>query len=441
MAGEWDTRPLLDVADVVLDVADVVFGYPFASKLFADHPPGLPVIRIRDLPNPGNCVYTREDSYPSSVLVEHGDLLVGMDGEFRPYRWTGSTALLNQRVCKIVPRSADSLDREFIRCAIQQPLLALEQAKTGTTVIHLNKADLEQLEIPWPPKHTRHAIAHILGTLGDKIELNRRMNETLEGMARAIFKSWFVDFDPVHAKIEGCWKVGQSLRGLPAHLYGLFPDRLVDSELGEIPEGWRMGTVEEICSRIENGGTPKRMESTYWGGQIPWFKTGELADAPLIDSAEHITDAGLANSAAKLWPRGTVLIALYASPTVGRLGILEVPATANQACSALVANRDYGNLFLFYSLLQTRERLQQIAVGAAQQNISQQVVRNHCLVIPPPPVASAFQRIVEDTYQRHVANLREFRTLAALRDTLLPKLISGELRVKDAKRIIDGAVS
>ncbi|HRT97416.1 MAG TPA: restriction endonuclease subunit S, partial [Planctomycetota bacterium] len=111
---------------------------------------------------------------------------------------------------------------------------------------------LNHLTVPVPPLSEQRAIAHILGTLDDKIELNRRMSETLEAIARALFKSWFVDFDPVRAKMEGRWRRGQSLPGLPAHLYDLFPDRLVDSELGEIPEGWEVRSLDEIA-RFLNG--------------------------------------------------------------------------------------------------------------------------------------------------------------------------------------------
>jgi type I restriction enzyme S subunit len=359
-----------------------------------------------------------------------------MDAEFRPHRWSGSKAVLNQRVCKIVPKSGHWLDREFLRFALRSPLKEIESAKTGTTVIHLNKTDMERMKVLWPPRDYRHAIAHILGTLDDKIELNRRMSETLEAMARALFKAWFVDFEPVRAKMEGRWQRGQSLPGLPAHLYDLFPDRLVDSELGEIPEGWEVARVDDLCARVENGGTPSRMEPIYWGGSIPWFKTGELTDGPLLASEETITEEGLSSSSCKLWPIGTILIALYASPTVGRLGILEVPAAANQACSALLARPEYGNLFLFYILLATRERLQQIAVGAAQQNISQQAVRDHKVIVPPAAIARAFHDSAEALYRRRVGLISESRTLAALRDALLPKLIRGEIRVKDAERFL-----
>ena len=110
---------------------------------------------------------------------------------------------------------------------------------------------MNQLEIPLPPLPEQRAIAHVLGTLDDKIELNRRMNETLEEMARALFRSWFVDFDPVRAKMEGRWRSGESLPGLPADLYDLFPDRLVPSELGDIPEGWEVKPLGEVVSTVK----------------------------------------------------------------------------------------------------------------------------------------------------------------------------------------------
>jgi len=256
------------------------------------------------------------------------------------------------------------------------------------------------------------------------------MNETLEAMAQAIFKSWFVDFDPVRARAEG------RDPGLPKHIADLFPAEFQDSELGEIPKEWKVGSVNDVCERIENGGTPSRMESSYWNGSVQWFKTGELTDGPLTNSEEQISEEGLKNSACKLWPAGTILIALYASPTVGRLGILEIPAASNQACSALIVKPHYGNLFVFYSLLHSRDRLQQIAVGAAQQNISQQVVRDHQIAIPTAQAARYFQDSVSPLYRMMVQNTQESRTLAALRDALLPKLISGGIRVKDAEKML-----
>ena len=294
----------------------------------------------------------------------------------------------------------------------------------GVTRFGLRKADIERVQIPVPPMEEQRRIAGVLGCLDDKIELNRRMAETLEQMARALFRSWFVDFEPVRAKQEGRWCPGQSLPGLPAHLYEAFPGHLEPSELGPIPAGWRVARVADLCSKIENGGTPKRREAAYWGGSIDWFTTSELADGPLIESKEKITESGLSRSSCKLWEPGTVLIALYASPTVGRLGILETPAASNQACSGLIAKPEIGRLFLFHSLLATRDRLRDIAVGAAQQNISQKVVRDHPAITPPASVIKAFDGAVDCLWQRRVECARDARALAASRDTLLACLLS-----------------
>ena len=305
----------------------------------------------------------------------------------------------------------------------------------------LNKSAFGRLQIELPPIAEQRAIAHILGTLDDKIELNRRANETLEAMARALFKAWFVDFEPVRAKQESRWHIGQSLPGLPAHLYDMFPDQLVESELGEIPVGWKLGAIEDLCSSISSGGTPARKKPLYWSnGTIPWFKTGELNDGPLLDADEKINEAALAGSSCKLWPAGTILFALYASPTVGRIGILTTPGTSNQAAAGLMAKDSFGIPFLRRVLIEAREKLQSVAVGAAQQNINQAILKSHQIILPASELAKEYSRIVSSWDDQQVEIAREIRSLNLLRDTLLHKLISGELRIPDAERIVGAAV-
>ena len=294
----------------------------------------------------------------------------------------------------------------------------LERHASGSTFRELSGSSLKNIRVRLPPLSEQRRIADILGALDDKIELNRRISQTLEAMAQALFKSWFVDFDPVRAKADG------RPTGLPPEIDPLFPDSFRDSELGEIPDGWGVGSIADVCTRIENGGTPRRLEPRFWGGSINWFKTAELSDSPLLASGEHITDEGLSNSSCKLWPRGTVLIALYASPTVGRLGILEVPATANQACSALQADPAFGEQILFYTLLEARDHLQNIAVGAAQQNISQRIVRDLPIIMPPTELAQVFQSTVQPQYDQRVAKLVESRALAETRDALIGELLT-----------------
>jgi type I restriction enzyme S subunit len=339
---------------------------------------------------------------------------------------------------------------------------------TGSTVSNLRIPDLKKLKIPSPPINKQRAIAHILGTLDDKIELNRRRNQTLEAMARALFKYWFIDFGPVRrnaAKAQNQPSPGlrppsprgrgfentahEPLPSPPGRGAGgegviegqtfdhLFPDRLDDE--GK-PEGWVLGSVEDLCSSITSGGTPARKKSIFWdGGTIPWFKTGELQDGPLLDSEEKITETALQESSCKLWPAGTILFALYASPTVGRLGVLTSPATSNQAAAGLIAKESIGVPFLRRALLEAREKLQNIAVGAAQQNINQAILKTHRLALPPACMCAHYSKLVRRWDDQQVQLAYETRTLAQLRDTLLPKLISGELRIADAEKFIERA--
>ena len=149
----------------------------------------------------------------------------------------------------------------YILTQSQLFLSQVQTLRTGSAQSQLPIRDIERITIPLPPLSEQRAIAHVLGTLDDKIELNRRMNETLEAMARVLFKSWFVDFEPVRAKMEGRWRPGESLPGLAADLYELFPDRLVDSVLGEIPEGWGVKALGEVAKQHRSGVKPEEIDA------------------------------------------------------------------------------------------------------------------------------------------------------------------------------------
>ncbi len=365
------------------------------------------------------------------------DILLTKDGSIgRVAICNHPTICINQSVALL--RSNGLIFPLFLKYLLLSPYYQQKMADDaeGTTIKHIYITRVDKMEVAIPPLPTQQAIARVLRLLDDKIELNRQMNETLEATAQAIFKSWFVDFDPVKAKAEG-----RQPAGMDAETAALFPDGFEEEDGREVPKGWGVGTIQDLCVTIENGGTPKRMESTFWeGGTIPWFKTGELIDGPLIDSDEKITELGLTESACRLWHPKTILIALYASPTVGRLGILEIPGTANQACSALVAKISYGSLFLYYSLLFSRDQLQNIAVGAAQQNINQQVLKEHKVLIPDTSVTQTFQHIIEPLYKKKVHNIQQSHLLAQIRDALLPKLMSSEINISQPNEIIQESV-
>jgi type I restriction enzyme S subunit len=265
----------------------------------------------------------------------------------------------------------------------------------------------------------------VLSALDDRITLLRETNTTLETIAQALFKSWFVDFDPVHAKMQG-----RVPEGMDQATAALFPDSFEESELGPVPKGWRIGSVEDLCSTITNGGTPSRSKPVFWeGGSIPWFKTGEFHDGFLLKASEFITGDALNGSSVKLLPKDAVLMAIYAAPTVGRLGILTEPATFNQACTGMVAKADIGPWFLFWTLFNGRDWFNSRANGAAQQNISKAIVAAYRLVVPANSLLAAFNNSASSLHDSIRLNSEKAQTLSALRDTLLPRLISGQLRI------------
>ena len=278
------------------------------------------------------------------------------------------------------------------------------------------------------PIPKQRAIAHILGTLDDKIELNRRMNETLEEMARALFKSWFVDFDPVRAKMEG------RDTGLPPDVAALFPDRLMDSELGEIPEGWEVGVLDDAIELL-SGGTPRTLVSSYWNGDIPWYTAKDapsLSDIFALDTERTITQAGVENSSTKILPVRTTIIT--ARGTVGRLACLGIPMAMNQTCYGIQGARGYPDFFTYWTVRKAVGELQSRTHGTIFDTITSQTFKIVDMVLPPVNVTEAFECTVNSIMGRILNNLHESQTLAALRDTLLPKLMSGELWVRDAKQ-------
>jgi type I restriction enzyme S subunit len=288
------------------------------------------------------------------------------------------------------------------------------------------------LPVLLPPLPEQRAIAQILGTLDDKIELNRRMSETLEAMARALFKSWFVDFDPVRAKAEG------RDPGLPGPLADLFPNSFQDSELGEIPKGWEVKPFAETVDII-GGGTPKTAQAEYWGGDIPWFS---VVDAPVdsdvwvVDTEKKVTQLGVDNSSTLVLAVGTTI--LSARGTVGRAALVGVPMAMNQSCYGLRRAGSEG-YFNYFSTRRLVSLLQQHAHGSVFSTITRATLTGIRVPDPPAAAVKAFEARVRPALLRIKAALHEARSLAALRETLLPKLISGELRIKDAERFLEQA--
>jgi type I restriction enzyme, S subunit len=311
---------------------------------------------------------------------------------------------------------------------VQQRIKALN---VDAVIPHLKKTDFDKLFIPLPDALTQKWIGEWHFQLCSRIELLRETNNTLEAIAQALFKSWFVDFDPVHVKMQG-----RDPEGMDEATAALFPDSFEESELGPVPKGWQIGSVEDLCSTITNGGTPSRSKPVFWeGGSIPWFKTGEFHDGFLLKASEFITNDALNGSSVKLLPKDAVLMAIYAAPTVGRLGILTEPATFNQACTGMVAKADIGPWFLFWTLFNGRVWFNSRANGAAQQNISKAIVSAYRVVVPKVSILAAFNNSASSLHDAIRMNSEKALTLSELRDTLLPRLISGQISLPEVGQL------
>jgi len=323
--------------------------------------------------------------------------------------------------------------------------LGFEHMNADSAVPGLNRDAAHACQLRVPPESEQRAIACILGSLDDKIELNRQINRTLEEMARAIFKSWFIDFDPVRAKAavrreHPKWTDEQVSRAacpnLKPEIASLFPDSFVDSELGQIPKGWRVRTIGDLAE-IVGGSTPRTTEPAYWeGGTHAWATPKDLSKLSvpvLLETERRITDEGLAQISSGLLPVGTVLLSSRAP--IGYLAIAELPVAINQGFIAIKPRHGVPNLYLLFWARTAQEEILSRANGSTFLEISKSSFRSIALVAPPPDLLAAYDSYARPLFSRLVSNEREIRTLASVRDALLPKLLSGELRVADAERI------
>jgi type I restriction enzyme S subunit len=315
---------------------------------------------------------------------------------------------------------------------------SLDTIRRQVAVAGITGSDLSRLEIPVPSLAEQRAIAHILGTLDDKIELNRRMNETLEAVARALFKSWFVDFDPVRVKADG------RNPDLPKPIADLFPDSFEDSELGEIPRGWEIRPFSEMCESIFSGGTPSTSAPEYWGGEIPWLSSGETRSMFVIGTEKTITPDGVKHSSTRLARAGTTVIASAGQGhTRGQTSMLMLDTYINQSVVALVANPQHtSDDYLFFDLARRYEEFRQLSDGhSSRGSLTTKLLGGIQTVSPPGLLVAKFGAVVVPITRRIAKSMDESSILVALRDILLPKLVSGDLRVKDANRIVAAATS
>ncbi len=410
------------------DLVEIKHGWPFKSEFFhEDCRIGLPIVV-----SVGNFRYTGgfrfaetavkeyRSSYPKEYELAPGDMLLIMTcqtagGEILgiPARVPndGRIYLHNQRLGKVVIRSGAIVALDFLYWLFrwQEFNRELVTSASGTKILHTAPSRIGAFRFDLPSTEEQRAVAHILGTLDEKIELNRRMNETLEAMTRALFKSWFVDFDPVRAKAEG------RDPGLPKHIADLFPDSFEDSELGEIPRGWEVKPLRELLE-FAYGKALKaedRRDGTIpvYGsnGQIGWH------DERLV-TGPGIVVGRKGNPGVTTW----VPTDFFPIDTT----FFVTPRALSRSLS-----------FLF-RVLQNHD-LASLGADSAVPGLSRNLAYMSLQVLPSAALIASFDRVSAALSRRTHHAEEESRYLAALRDALLPKLVSGELRVKDAENSIE----
>ena len=411
-------------------LAEWVNGLAFRNIQFSES--GLPVIKIAEIKG-GISAQTKftQQSFDESVRVNPGDMLFSWSGQpetsIDVFWWNGPEGWLNQHIFRVTP--AECIDRTFFYYLLKylRPnFIAIASNKQTTGLGHVTKRDLENIEVGYPDPTEQQAIACILGALDDKIELNRRRNRTLEAMARAIFQSWFVAFDPVQAKAAG-----RTPPGLSPALAALFPDRFEDSPLGPIPAGWRVGTVGDNF-RLTMGQSPPGETYNEIGEGIPFYQGRTDFGFRFPNRRVYCT------APTRMAEPGDTLVSVRAP--VGDVNIAIERCAVGRGVAAVRHVRGSRSL-TYHGMHNLGSHFKAFeAEGTVFGSINKTDFAKLPFIESTSNVIEAFDRMVSPLDDQVEMLEKESRTLAALRDALLPKLISGELRVPDAERIVGRAM-
>jgi type I restriction enzyme S subunit len=415
------------------DICEMIVDCPHSTPVWTNS--GVVVLRNQNIRNGrldlSTPSYTDEAHYADRTrraTPTVGDLVITREAPMGEVCMVpvGLRCCLGQRMVLLRPNPRKA-DGRFLLYALQSAPVRHEilvSEGTGSTVSNLRIPLLEALPVPNPPLPEQRAIAHILGTLDDKIELNRRMDETLEAMARALFKAWFVDFDPVRAKAEG------RPTGLPPHLADLFPDSFEESELGEIPKGWMVVALPDVVE--VNPTRPLRK-----GAVVPYL---DMANMPTRGhSADAVVDRPF-GSGMRFMNGDTLVARITPCLENGKTAFVDFlkDGQVGWGSTEYIVLRPKPPIPEEFAYCLARSEvfrefaIQSMTGSSGRQRVPAESLSHYLQIVPTAQVAERFGMVARPLFERASAATSESRTLAAVRDALLPKLISGELRVREA---------
>lgn len=339
-----------------------------------------------------------------------------------------------------------NIDADFLSYWFKSRLgqQTLENVMIGSAQKALTIDAIRKLVVRFPEYPEQVSISHILKTLDDKIELNRQMNATLEAMAQALFKSWFVDFDPVidkalavgneipeplQKRARARQALGEKHKPLPEDIARHFPSRFVfTEEMGWVPEGWEVYKIGDELKTVL-GGTPARKNAIFWtNGTVPWINSGKVNEFRIIQPSEYITRDAVKKSATELLPKRTTLIAITGA-TLGQVSINEIECCANQSVVGIIGNEKLPNEYIYFWIKSIIRDIIAAQTGGAQQHINKGNINDTNLLIPHEGALNNYIKLVSTKFDSIALNCFKSLSLINLRDTLLPKLISGRLPI------------
>jgi len=410
---------------------------PFGSQLHQEDyvPIGTPIITVehlgdnrinsnsRDIPMVSDTDLNRLARY----TLQEGDIVfsrVGSVDRSALVRREEAGWLFSGRCLRVRP-NINLIDPDYLSWFFGLSIFKeyIRQIAVGATMPSLNTKLLSEVPIYYPTLPEQRSIARVIGSLDDKIEINRKINETLEAIISKIFNSWFIDFDPVRSKISGLQYICSS-----DYIADLFPDSFEDSCIGEIPHGWKVRPIGEMV-KVVGGGTPSTEETAFWEeGTHPFCTPKDMASLTspvLLDTERYLTDDGVAKISSGQLPIGTVLLSSRAP--IGYLAITEIPVSINQGIIAMVCDGELPNIYTLYWSQANIENFISNANGSTFLEISKKNFRPLNVLVPPSQILNQFCQIAGPLYRQLVNNLMQEPILKSIRNSILPRLISGEI--------------
>ncbi|QLB13280.1 type I restriction enzyme S subunit [Bisgaardia hudsonensis] len=389
----------------------------------------------------------------STKILKRGSLIISARGTVGCIAQLKADMAFNQS-CYGLEGKSGILDNDFLYYLLKNNIKKLKKNTHGAVFDTITKETFEHIEIEYPLLEKQKEISKLLGSFDDKIELNTQTNQTLEQIAQAIFKSWFVDFDPVKAKMDVLAHGGtveqaelqamQIISGKTAEeleqmqrtnpeeyktlekTTALFPSEMVESKLGDIPKGWEVQQIKDI-GFIVCGKTPSKQNPNFYGGDIPFIKIPDMHGNTFITKTnEYLSKEGADSQKTKYLPKGSICVSCIA--TVGKVSIVTKPSQTNQQINSIIPNNDYLTEFLYFYMNELEDEFYSLASGgSATLNMNTRVFSSIKLLKPKDDLLTIYHSKVKPIFDMILSNQKENKNLAEIRDMLLPKLLSGDI--------------